>query len=302
MKILTHHDPDGVVSALFVSYGEQITDVRFPEEFGDISEIEEGDFMLDMRPSENIAGFTCIDHHLDHPEKPKYKLIWDNVPTSLITWRLYKEEIPKSEWWKLAVGLVGDYSPELIPYEVFYECPALLRNIKTSSYYSYGDWKINTYPLYKLLSSPINALCKIHREKDAYLLLASSSDPYSLYHSELGIKAKEIISDEAKRIMNEMELEEYDNLVIASFVSDYRMTGHIASILQNGYYSNKTVMAINKKDGSLSLRGDLALYYKQLLSNLEYIELGGHAGAMGGKIRKHIDIFREDLDKLFRKF
>ncbi len=56
-------------------------------------------------------------------------------------------------------------------------------------------------------------------------------------------------------------------------------------------------MAINKRDGSLSLRGDLAHYYKDKLKSLSYVEVDGHNAFMGGKLKKNYTKFITDLNE-----
>ena len=154
-----HWDADGVTSGHFASFGindSQVVVGTYEKGFGDTSQLTKDDWILDMRPSDPKWDGNCIDHHLPHDKKHKYRLISDDVPATLITWREFKKDIPKKEWWKIAIGLAGDGQPELIPTEVFQECPTLLKNVKTSVFQSYGKWKISTFPLYKLLSSNIN--------------------------------------------------------------------------------------------------------------------------------------------------
>ena len=113
--------------------------------------------------------------------------------------------------------------------------------------------------------------------------------------------AKGKINDEVSKVISYGEGNEYDNLFVMIYTSKYRIGGHIASVLSS-VYSNKTVLAINRYDKSLSLRGDLALYYKDILmKNLDYIEVGGHPGYAGGKLTK-LDRFLNDLDHIIRGY
>jgi len=310
MKIHAHHDADGITSAFFTQYGLGEAEIIFSDKFGDTSKFEKGDVMVDMRPDNpNIEGLV-IDHHFPHPEKRKYKLIPDIpmktfnysngiVPASLISWMEYKDKIPKNEWWKLAIGLAGDGQLELMPTEVFKECPSLMKSIKTSAYQSYGNWKISMYPLYKLLSSPINAFLRKGEFESAINLLKYSDSPYSLYTSEDARIAKSDIKNEFQTAVKDSEMFDYGNLQLVVYYSKYRMSGYIASALQNSM-NDKTLMAINKRDGSLSVRGDLATYYRDTLKELEYLDIDGHAGFMGGKLSKNYNKLLVDLDRIFR--
>jgi len=310
MKIIAHHDADGITSAYFAQFGFGESEIVFPHKFGDTTKFEKGDVMVDMRPDNpNIEGLV-IDHHFPHPDKKdrKYKLIpdiskkefqysRDIVPASLLCWNEYKDKIPKNEWWKLAIGLAGDGQLELMPTEVFKECPSLLKPVKTSAYQSYGNWKISMYPLYKLLSSPINAFLRKEEYESALNLIKYSDSPYTLYSSEDARIAKNDIKNEFQTAVKDSEIFDYGSLQVIVYYSKYRMSGYIASALQNSMH-DKTLMAINKRDGSLSVRGDLATYYKDTLGELDYIEIDGHAGFMGGKLTKNYNKLIADLDEL----
>ncbi len=310
MKIIAHHDADGITSAFFTQFGMGEAEIVFPSKFGDTSKFEKGDVMVDMRPDNpNIEGLV-IDHHFPHPDKNnrKYKLIpdipmkdfqysRDIVPASLLCWMEFKEKIPKSEWWKLAIGLAGDGQLELMPTEVFEECPALKKTVKTSAYQSYGNWKISMYPLYKLLSSPINAFLRKGEYESALNLIKYSDSPYTLYSSEDAMIAKRDIKNEFQTAVKDSEIFDYGDLQVVVYYSKYRMSGYIASALQSSL-NEKTLMAINKRDGSLSVRGDLACYYKDKLKVLDYITIDGHAGFMGGKLTKNYNKLISDLDEV----
>ena len=160
-RLFSHWDADGISASYFASYHVPNAEIVISEgEFGDVSKLKKGDWLIDQHPLADFEG-TVLDHHLGdgYPLAHKYKLIYDTVPATLIAWREFKEDIPKDEWFKVVVGLMGDGQPELIPAEVFKECPQLLNWRKTSAYKKY-NWTISYYPTYKLLSSPINAFLR----------------------------------------------------------------------------------------------------------------------------------------------
>jgi len=297
-KIFAHHDADGITSALFLQYGigEEL-EVVFPEKFGDTSKWVTGSYMVDMRPRNPDIEGIVIDHHLPHPEHHKYELISAEYPASLITWETYKDKIPKKEWWKLAVGLSGDGQPELMPTEVYKEHPSLLKTVKSSLYQRYGRWTASMFPIYKLLSSMINAYLRKGEYESAFNLLKYSKSPMNLYTSEDARIAKADVKNEYMALLKDSEIVDYGNLAIVLFSSKYRMSGYVGSSLQD-VLSNKTIMAINKRNGSLSLRGDLATYYRDILKPLDYLEIDGHSAFMGGKCTKNYNDLLEDLDKL----
>lgn len=276
VKIRTHHDVDGLISGYFTSLGIKSSDIEIWDgQFGDTTGLTKDDYMTDMRPSDPNWEGTCIDHHLPHPDNRKYKLISDEVPASLIAFRKYQKEIPKSEWWKLAIGLMGDGQPELIPTEVFLECPMLMSRVKTSAKESYGNWKVSYFPVYKLLSSPINAFLRQRNFKMALNMVTFKNTPLEIINDTEAKIAKTNVRNEYKRIIMSAESHEFNSLNVFFFTSAYRMSGYIASSLQSSMGS-KTVMCINTKTGRGSLRGDLAYYWRDKLKGKSYIVIDGH--------------------------
>jgi len=298
--IHAHHDADGVTSAYFLyrHLGGK-ADIYFPPEFGLTDTWKTGDWMVDMRPDNPDIQGTVIDHHPNHDENRKYKLIWRHYPASLITFELFKEDIPEKEWWKLAIGLMGDGSIEYLPYEVASKHKYLMKEIHTSTYWDSkrGEWKINDYQLLKLLSSPINALCRVGKEDYAFQLLKIAKNPFQLIDNQEAKEAKRQVSDEFARIIKSMKYIILDKLVIVTFSSNMRMAGYIATRVGQDKWSDKTVMAINTETGKLSMRGDLTLYYTGLLNeNIPYIEISGHPGFSGGKVElENLDNLIQDL-------
>jgi len=301
VKLRTHWDADGITSAYLASFGikDSVVEIGdYDKGFGDTSGLTKEDYMLDMQPTNPEWDGVCIDHHLPHPEPHKYKLISDteDTPATLLVWREYKDKIPKSEWWKIVIGLVGDGKGCLIPTEVFDECPTLLRRVKTSVYERYG-MKINQYPLYMLLSSCINAFLRKGDYDSAINLMKYADGPMTLYTSDDARRAKLDISNDYKLAVKDSEIIDYGIMQLIIYYSKNRMSGYIASRLQETL-DNKTVMAINERNGSLSLRGDLAEYIKAKLEPLDYLEIGGHAGFMGGKLKKNHSKLIADLETL----
>jgi hypothetical protein len=297
-----HWDADGITSAHFASFGIENSKVEVgncEKEFGDTTGLTRDDYILDMRPSDPNWEGNCIDHHLPHPEDRKYSLISEVYPATLITWKHFKDKIPKNEWFKIAVGLAGDGQPELIPNEVFQACPALLRRIKTSAYKSNYSrkWSVNKLPMYKLLSSGINALLRKGEYDIAYGILKSASSPQLLYNSEDARIAKLDIQNDLKTSISDSEIVTYGNLGLILYKSRYRMSGYVATVMEEAL-GGRTVMAINKRNGSLSLRGDLASYYKEKLKPLDYLIIDGHVKYMGGKLKKNYLTLLDDLDNI----
>lgn len=307
-RIWAHHDSDGLISAYFTQFAYPDKEIKFVEKFGDTSKWRKDDIMCDMRPDNPSIEGIVIDHHFPHSDKRKYTLIPDFpmdkfehvnaiVPASLIAWREFKDKIPKKDWWKIAIGVSGDGQPELIPTEVFDECPMLLQNVSTSIYQKYG-WKVATIPLYKHLSSCINAFLRKGEYDSAINIVKYSENPLDIYSSDDVRIAKEDVNREFQAVLKDASVFSFDeNLIVVIFHSKYRMTGFIASALGSDYY-HKTIMAINTKDASLSLRGKLATYYKDKLKVIDYLDVDGHGEFKGGKLHKNYHTFIKDLNKL----
>jgi hypothetical protein len=291
-----HHDPDGIISAYFAMFGVKGAKPEpWNGKFGDTTGLQKGDWMVDMRPIQNMEGLNLIDHHQPYPDNHKYKIVsGEREPASYQCWKLWKDKIPKNQWWKLAIGVVGDGQPELIPYEVFEECPELLSKWKTSCYQSYGKWKVSYYPMYKLMSSGVNALMRKAEFDKAMNVLKFNETPTDLLTDSTVIKAKAEVSTEFEYIMRHCKSYEIDhNLAVFVYNSDVRMSGYVASAMQGSL--DKTVIAVNGRDGRGSLRGDLALYYRDKLKILDYLVLDGHPGFMGLNISVKPEIFVNDL-------
>lgn len=311
IKLKSHHDCDGLISGHFATFG--ITDSEIDltaDTFGDTKGLTKEDWMLDMKPNNPNWDGTCIDHHFPHPKERKYKLIPDIpdeyfhyanaiVPASLITFEYFKDKIPKEEWWKVAAGVCGDGQPELIPKEIFDMCPTLLKYVSTSLYQSYGQWKISTRPLYETLSSSLNAFLRKGEFEQAINIIKYSSTPLDIYNNDEVKMAKSDIRGDFTQAVKDADVFEFSNLAVVVFFSQYRMSGYIASSLQKEL-SGKTIMAVNKRDGSLSLRGSFASYYKNKLKPLSYLEIDGHAAFMGGKVKKNYTKLISDMSELIQ--
>jgi len=298
MKIHCHDDADGVTAAYFASFTYNPEKILVKTEFGSVDEWTDGDVMVDMRPADpNIIGIV-YDHHPNHPEQRKYKLVWDVVPASLIVYKRFIDEIPVQVRWKLAIGLGGDNSLNLMPPELYKQEPQLLYKIKTYSAMSYGSMHISYYPVYKLLSSYVNSLLRIRKHKEALELLAFSQRPLDIINHPEANEAREKVREEVKRIMTNCELFNLKDIHVIIFESDYKLTGYLATVLEASKdIAGSTAIAINRKDGSMSVRGDLADYIQMLVKDLPYVQIDGHAGFKGGKLNVNPHIFIDELSK-----
>jgi hypothetical protein len=101
-----------------------------------------------------------------------------------------------------------------------------------------------------------------------------------------------------ERCIKDSEIYNYGNLVIVIYYSKYRLSGYIGSVLESTL-NGKTVMAINKRNGSLSLRGDLANYYQDTLRDIENLTIDGHVKYMGGKYKDNYQKLIKELNKRY---
>ena len=279
--ISTHHDADGLASAYLYSLASGDTEVEI-RNFGDVA--KGSTVVLDMHPSPSFKGLV-IDHHPGHPENRKYKLIFDNTPTTVIVFKNYKDKIPTEKWWVTAVGAVGDMEPYSIPPEVWDTCPML----KARHTKFYG-WKHEPFHLrlYHLLSSGVNALCRLGQEFDAWDVLEEAESPMDVVNDPRCVEAKKLLKTTTNSILQELELVEWNDVLIGTISSDIVVEGRIATQLSRDM--QETVLIQNSETGSFSIRGDLSSWLEQKLregadkSNIE-IEVGGHAEAKGGTVK-----------------
>lgn len=295
INVASHTDADGVYSLALANLVLDIDNYIFPDKFGDYLNIpgdptrgEENipiDLALDLGTplSEEYTNYV-IDHH-PHPDERNYKLIHMYVPTGLIVYNLWKDKIPKEKLFLVAGSLTGDGQPELIPQEVFDATPCLLDRIG-SIYKSYGKFNLYDYPIYMMISSPINALCRIGNPLLAFKLVMSAKDPLDILDNPSALDAKEVIRKEEDRIFKD-EKSFYmvgSNVIVYSFNSKFSMTGLIASKL-GGNNRDKTIIVVNEAGKSMSIRGHLADYIGRQLRARGWAT-GGHAGYFGGSLQK----------------
>jgi len=316
LRICSHHDADGVTAAVLLSKVFYVDLVSFPEKFGDYSYVStttekyETDVALDLGPplDSNFKGLI-IDHH---PQTKEYlesmvrkkkknivdRILYDEVPTSAIVYRLFEDDIPKEDRWKVACGCVGDGQAEKIPVQIWHEYPELLET-RGNIYQSYGKYKEYPYPIYKQLSSPINATCRIGDPNTAFEILYRAKTPRDLIHNPAFINDQNLLTEEIKNIFKE-GLEEYNirhYLAVVVINSNKKLASRICSSL-NSMNNNKTWIVINKGLGDISIRGDLAAYVGMFLKD-EGINCGGHYGYYGGELGE--DQTEEDIIRILRR-
>lgn len=281
MRICSHHDADGITSAVLLAKTLSCSreNVRFPDKFGDVN--DDDDYVLDMRPY-NVFSKICIDHHEGHLDSRKYTLIWDNIPTSAIVYNKFKKSIPKEESWKTVVGCVGDGRAMDIPPEIWKRFPELLEKED----FIYGNMK-TIYPSFKyqLLSSPINAVCRVGNPLNAFQALYDAKTWDDLLTNPVLIDAQELSAKEVNRVISEASERgnrprEIGPFTIWVYASDFRIGGILAIKLHELTSPNQTVVAINETTRSGSVRGDLASLVVDE-ANRNGFQAGGHHGFSG---------------------
>jgi len=150
-----------------------------------------------------------------------------------------------------------------------------------------------------MLSSPVNSFLRIKQGQKALELLQQAQQPMDIITDEKAKSAKEEVKKEHNSILKSCESVDFKDLAVVIFNSNYRMSGYMATTIQE-MVGDKTVIAINKKDGHGSMRGELALYWEGRLKHLDYVKMGGHPGFYGFQISKPADVFIEDLTELLQ--
>lgn len=304
LTVAFHKDADGVYSTALLSTVFKIKYIYSPDRFQDYL------YFLEEQTNANLPIHIAvdlgqplykeyknlvIDHHVH--EDPWYPLVWDNVPTGLIIYNLFKDKIPDDKKWYVAGSLIGDGQAELIPDEVWDLSPELL-GVYHRVYETYGQLKLSRgFPLYKLLSSPINAMCRLGNAGEAVRQVVRTRSPKDILENKAMNSDKETIEKERKRILIEYSPIDINHfLAIMVIESNAWMVGRIASDLKNADDS-KTYIVVNSKKEEISIRGDLAGYIGRKL-NASGFKCGGHEGYYGGVLSKEQSV--EDLLKTLR--
>lgn len=294
-KVAIHDDADGITCGVLLNLVYTIHDVFCPQEFGDA---EDSEVVADMIPKEKNKPYLVFDHHPNHPPKGerKYTLVWDVVPASLIIYNIFKDQIPKDERWKVAVGVVGDGQAELIPTEIWRDFPELMDGYSTV-YEKYG-LKFSMYPIYARISSGINATCKLAEDKwyTGYQVLKNASSPIDLIEDPSLVAAKALLREEYRNVLKETHPIDLPYIRFWKIKSHMKMERHLAPIAMKN--SIKSTMIVNDLTKKISLRGALTVLICEQLNKMGY-NINGHPGFAGGQLRP--DQEPEDLLKDLKK-
>jgi len=290
-----HHDADGVYSASIIMSIFKVTEVQCPP-FNEYTT----DVAVDLGYpfDQNYSGIV-VDHHPDHPKDRKYKLFWDHVPTGVILYNELKDHLKKEDIWKVVGSATGDGQPEVVPDEIWESYPILLEE---RGVLGRGQYKVYTsaFPLFYFLSSGVNALCRLGFPLQALDIVNNAKSPLEvLDHQEVRDAVDQIRSEEDSIYRSKPLVETIKNrYIIIRFRTSspaIRMSGFLASKISSNN-PGKTIIAINEENGQVSLRGVLAKYVANKLSEKGF-KAGGHPGYCGAnvspeEIDKFIDVIR----------
>jgi len=303
-KLAMHDDADGLASGVLLTLVFKTEGVFCPKEFGRWPIVPMGgeippDVCCDMIPHNPKWKGLAFDHHPGHLEESKrnYKLVWGPVPATLVIYKLFKEVIPPEHKWKVAVGLVGDGQPELIPPEIWRNYPSLLE-YHASVWEKYGKLDFGNFPVYLKLSAPINAACKIpDKWYLAYQVLRNARSPYDILEDKPLLAAKRVVKEETDRIIREtsaINLKQWFR--VWRIASKYRIERTLA--WRSEQRSHITTLVINEETKRCSMRGAMSELICQFLDRNGF-HIHGHPGFSGGTIAPSQTV--EEMYKVLQK-
>jgi len=286
LSLCSHRDADGAYSAAIFSSVFNISGIEFPELFGDYDDR----FHISLDLGEPLGEWhgIAIDHHV-HSEREDYSLIWDQVPTGLVLFKLFRDRIPEKEYWKVAGSLVGDMQSFLIPLEIFQKCPILLEKRGTVYKDNYGNLKTYSYFVYKLLASPVNASCRTGKATTAFEIIKRSESPDDILSNPVFMNDQREVNSEIDSVIKELGKDRKrnttilkDTFVIVPISSRFFIASRIASALAD-VGKDMVFIVVNEDQKEISIRGDLTSMIVGKLREAG-IMAGGHAEAAGGSL------------------
>lgn len=303
--IAIHGDADGISSGVLLSFIKEPGEVQIPTPFGNAPN---ADIMADMVP---VEGFDklCFDHHPNHPDDLKsveykdkavevtttpalpYTLVWGNMPASLIIYNIFKDKIPQEEWWKVAIGCVGDGSESMIPLEVWDKCQELLeQEVAVGFPYTKGgdgggggSMYAFLNPIWFRLSSSINMACRVGKGLTGYRIAKHAENPMDIIGDPSLGECRKKVNSEIARVMKEHRpIDIKGKVEFWSFTSDVNLPSLLATRLYGK--TRITTIAINQTTGKFSIRGVLSNYLTKKLAPYKIAIMGGHAGFVGANL------------------
>lgn len=283
--VATHHDADGLsAGALLTIAIPNFDKIIMPTPFGNVMDEETGELasvILDFgRPIQEEFKGISIDHH-PQPETDTYDLIWRPYPTARIVYELLKNKIPEDQHWKCAIGCTGDGQPEKIPLEVLMNNKTLFEEVGKFSFKG-NPWSL---PVYRMLSSPINAICRVGSPYEGYAIIKDAKTPWDILENPSLRSAQAQVKAEVNKVIKgkDLILKRYKGVYFFKYSSAYSLEGRIGTQLNASTFGQPTFIVVNVRLKKFSIRGDLALVISSFL-NAKGIKAGGHAGYAGGSL------------------
>jgi len=308
ITLACHDDADGLYSATLIRRLFNVKNVSIPKLFGDYAtqmiynDKVKTNVAVDLgAPLDNSYDGIVFDHHPNHPDDRKYKLIWDTCPTGLVIYNQFKEYIKPEDTWLVIGSLCGDGQPELVPDEIWKVNPSLLEGRGYMKEYG-GKLYAGTYPIFTSLSSGINSLHRLGFPEQALNLLDNVRDPMELLeNSEIRDAQERVRQEEATVMKNKPMVEAVDKWITLARIKtskpDIKLGGIFGAKLSS-VDNSKTYIVLNEASGDVSIRGTFAKYVCNQLNNMGY-KAGGHAGFAGCNIDMlKIPQFIKDVRKI----
>ena len=287
-----HRDADGCFSAALLANTIGVQYLRAPVEFGDLS--PKTTHVVDQVPKKATFKGVVIDHHDRHPKKHSYRLVYDTMPTTGMVFEIVKDILKehgtyKDFAWKVVAGLMGDSGVAYVPPEVWKSTPIL-----SSHYMNYWpqwgqdeQWGGLSLPMYKMLASGINALCRMKdKAHAAYTIAKEARSPFQVVYDEIILDAKKQQRAEIKLIMAKHKPLKLNSVIVWGFESEWRLGSYLGTMLAMRDDRHESVLMVNHTTGKLSCRGDrvglIATTLKEEFG--DRITLEGHQAYRGGNI------------------
>lgn len=303
LVISVHDDADGLISGSLLCHALGLdfdkVKVVFPDVFGQTKDLlYEPDVVLDQTPIDPNYDGLVIDHHPIDERDTKYDLIWDeNFCTSRIMYEGLKDMIPEKYHWKMALGMAGDGRDDEVPYSIFQKSPELI----SEGGYTYGKKYASSIDYsaqhaFIMGKSLINYGTRTGNMDYTMSKLIEADDVIDITNDSWFLSRKDEVKNEMKNLYrdtSECRIQVYGNFAIIRYKSDMRLW-----IAQDMYSrTKKTVIALNERSDSMSIRGPLAQLVANHLDSIDGISAGGHMHFAGGRL---VDKTPEFLSKQIR--
>jgi len=287
-----HRDADGCFSAALLANSIGVEFVQSPIEFGDVG--PKITHVVDQVPKKATFSGVVMDHHDRHPKKHSYKLVYDTMPSTGIVFQIVKDILKENKTykeyaWKVVAGLMGDQGVAYVPAEVWRSNPILM-----SHYMNYWpvwgqeeQWGGLNLPMYKMLASGINALCRMNNKAHAaYTIAKEATSPLQVVFDQTIQDAKKQQRAEVKLIMANHKPIKLNSVLVWGFESEWKLGSYLGTMLSMRKDRWESVLMVNHTTGKLSCRGDrvglVATTLKEAFGDRMTLE--GHMAYRGGNI------------------